>query len=69
MAAQYWFKASRVSVDLDDWESVDKDMAQDQWIAAILTGISKSSDLNAKAALWTAVAVLLGAVAAILSAF
>lgn len=67
VAAWYWFKASRVSFELDDFESVDPDIAQNDWIATILTGVTESSDLNAKAARWTAVAVVLGAIATILS--
>lgn len=67
IAAWYWLRASRVPIELPDFQPVERDLAQDDWIAAIADNITRASELNAKAARWTAVAVTLGAIAAVLS--
>ncbi|MGH8115675.1 MAG: hypothetical protein ACREPS_11580 [Rhodanobacteraceae bacterium] len=72
LAAWYWYKASRVQPD-PGWDGTRlvepgvHSMAQDAWIAAMLQSASESARLNKIAALWTAVAVALNALAALLA--
>jgi hypothetical protein len=79
-AAYYWLKASQIEVD-PGWRSgipesaaearkpiepVDRELADALWISAIIKAGGESAGLNKRAALLTAIAVVLGAVASIL---
>ena len=63
-AAWLWYKASRVNV-IPLWavngrmEPVDPQQATSEWIVAFLQTGQKASDLNRRAALWTAISVFL----------
>jgi hypothetical protein len=61
LAAGYWLMASRVDIDpvWGDREPVDPTMSQAGWIAGMLRAASESAHLNRRAALLTAVAVIL----------
>ena len=64
-AAILWLKASRVPV-VTPWadnsllEPVESDRKQAEWTAAILDAFQQASDLNRRASVWTALAVLFG---------
>ncbi|WP_418646929.1 hypothetical protein ACNQFN_15650 [Thauera butanivorans] len=68
LAAWYWFKASRVKID-PGWdrnglvEPGIHSAAQDAWMAALIRATADSARLNKVAAIWTAVAVALNALA------
>lgn len=70
-AAHLWHKASRVQV-IPMWvedgrfEPVDPNLAQAEWIIALLNSATKSGDLNRRAAKWTAVAVALSTAATVI---
>ena len=76
-AARLWYSAGRINPD-PCWqkepvtglpfEPVDPTLSQMGWTSAILTAMDKSAALNARAAKWTAWAVLLSSVAAVLGA-
>ena len=74
VAAIYWYQSSKVPVD-PMWpqgavglvEPGVREESQDGWIAGMLQASARAAELNAKAALWTAGSVLLGAAASILS--
>jgi hypothetical protein len=75
-AAWHWYNSSRVYID-PGWsgpagpgpsEPVDPELQQSGWAVAILEAFEKASALNRKAALWTAWAVGLGALASIFGA-
>jgi hypothetical protein len=74
VAAIYWYRSSRVQV-VPDWpegafglvEPGETRASDLGWITGTLTAFSKSADLNAKAALWTAVSVVLAALSSIIS--
>lgn len=76
-AAQLWYLASVIQPD-PGWpkepvmglpfEPVDPIQSQQGWTVAILEASRKSAALNAQAAKWTAWAVGLGSVAAVLGA-
>ncbi|VAY89030.1 hypothetical protein CARN8_4830002 [mine drainage metagenome] len=62
-ASYLWYKASTVQIDLG--EGINSGCSQTQqssWINATMMSVAESSELNAKAARWTAVAVMLGIV-------
>jgi hypothetical protein len=69
IAAYHWYKASEVPIDpgwtLEDPEPVDEELKQMGWTAAIINAAQKSAILNKIAALWTAVAVVLGSVSSL----
>lgn len=66
-AAFWWLRASCVQVD-PEWtitgEPVDRVASNQDWIVAAMESMSKSADLNRRAALWTAASVMLNAIAA-----
>ncbi|HEY1903040.1 MAG TPA: hypothetical protein VGG56_11435 [Terracidiphilus sp.] len=74
-AAQYWLKASKVDV-VPVWpdgpqalmEPVEPEQSQRGWITATIEAVKLSSDLNKRAARWTAAAVILSAVSSVLGA-
>lgn len=61
VAAGYWLRASRVDAApvWGDGEPVDPVMSQGGWIAGLLQASSQSARLNQRAAVLTAVAVVL----------
>ena len=79
LAARYWYKSSQVPPDPgwssgdpqdpDDaqrpMEPVDRVQANEDWIVAVLDASQKSADLNKKAAILTAWAVVLGGLSAV----
>jgi hypothetical protein len=72
-AAQIWNDASRVEI-IPLWirdgriEPVMPGQAQAEWTNAIIEAANKSSDLNRRAARWTAAAVALGTVSTLIGA-
>lgn len=72
VAAGYWYRASKITAD-PGWgrnglvEPGVHSAAQDAWIAAMLQSASESARLNKIAALWTAAAVALNALAALIA--
>lgn len=71
-AAYVWHQASRVQVvpmwvEQGRMEPLDG-QAQSEWIVAIIDYANRSGDLNRRAAAWTAIAVLLSTVSAVISA-
>ena len=74
IAARYWWKASKVFV-IPMWEQggrmepVDPQQASTQWIVALSQSFLKGGGLNKIAAGWTAAAVALSAVSAVISAW
>ena len=67
-AARCWCDASTGKIDsLVRVESGETEQAQADQIAGIMNSVVESANLNKKAALWTAAAVLLGSVSSILS--
>jgi len=75
IAAWYWYRSSKVQIE-PMWpqgsmglvEPGDAEASQGGWIGGTLMAFSVSADLNSKAALWTAVSVVLAAISSILSA-
>jgi len=73
VAAYYWNKASRVHV-MPFWEAngslepMDPTRSNTEWIVAQMETTRRSGRLNAIAARWTAVSVLLGGIASIAGA-
>jgi hypothetical protein len=73
IADWYWYKASRVQVvpfwqnDTGVMEPLDVGQGNTAWIMAQLQTTQKSGRLNGIAALWTAVAVILGGMSSIAS--
>jgi hypothetical protein len=70
IAAWYWFKSSKVtirhsSIDIMTLQPDDPKRLSDGLLNTIW-GFQKASDLNSKAALWSAIAVLWGAVSGML---
>jgi hypothetical protein len=61
IAAWYWYKASAIR-PIDTWETPDGRTAGQSPTAAFLQAMSASARFNKVAALWTAGAVLAGAV-------
>ena len=75
IAAWYWYQSSQVQID-PGWTppgtggpvEPDGEAAQAMgWVMATMVAISKASELNKKAATWTALSVALTATASILS--
>ena len=72
-AAQIWHRASRVEI-VPMWvsdghmEPINQGQSQSQWTNAIIEAANKSSDLNRRAARWTAAAVALSTVSTLLGA-
>ena len=68
IAAHYWHAASRVAVspawELDIRGDVCKNIMG--WVAGNMIAFKKSGELNRRAALWTAVAVVLSMVGGVL---
>jgi hypothetical protein len=62
IAAYYWYKSSKIPVD-PKWtcEPVDTEDKALGWTGATIDAFTKSAELNKKAALWTAISVLLSA--------
>lgn len=69
-AAWEWYKASKVTI-VPDWsvEPGDSQLSEMGWLAATMKAINTSSDLNKTAAIWTALAVCLGAISGFVSIF
>jgi hypothetical protein len=76
MAAGYWYRSSKLQIT-PAWGSgsqgelfqpLDSEDAQQGWIVGMLETSSVSADMNAKAAIWTAVSVVIGAISSIVSA-
>jgi hypothetical protein len=80
-AAYYWWKASKIEID-PGWNSGSSgDMRPTEpadlegmgslvgWVTATMAAVTASSDLNRKAAIWTAAAVMLGGVSGVVGAF
>lgn len=69
-AAWEWYKASKVTIT-PDWpvEPGDSQLSEMGWLAATMKAINTSSDLNKTAAIWTAIAVCLGAISSFISVF
>jgi hypothetical protein len=69
-AAFHWYKASEVAIDpgwtQENPEPVDEELKQMCWNVAIIDAAQKSAALNKVAALWTAAAVVLGAVSSLI---
>lgn len=75
VAAWYWYQSSRIQVEpiwpeggLGPVEPGERMDAEAGWIGGTLAANSKSAELNAKAAIWTACSVLLAGLSSILSA-
>ncbi len=72
VAAWYWYRASKITAD-PGWgpnglaEPGIHPAAQDAWIVAMLRSASESARLNKIAAFWTAAAVALNALAALIA--
>ena len=76
-AARIWYLTSTIQPD-PEWprepvmglpfEPVEPTLSQQGWTVAILVALSKSAVLNARAAKWTAWAVVLGSLSAVLGA-
>jgi hypothetical protein len=66
MAACKWYAASKVQ-PYPNWriEPVEPTLAQMGWTSATLEAFEKAGHLNARAALWTAASVILGALSGI----
>jgi hypothetical protein len=60
VAALYWYRSSTIQIT-PTWitEPGDEQLSQAGWITGALKAFSKSADLNAKAARWTASSVML----------
>jgi hypothetical protein len=60
-AAYMWLKASRI-IPAPNWHAEPGEvvLSQQGWLFALAEAYRKSSDLNRKAALWTALSVLFG---------
>ncbi len=70
VAALLWNRASGVSLNPAGGEnSGEHGVQQDAWIAVLMEAYSESSRLNGKAARWSAIAALLGALAAVVALF
>lgn len=67
-AAYCWWDASSAKID-PGWrtEPGEGDMVQAQWTTGIMKSIVASARLNKRASIWTALAVLLGAISNILA--
>ena len=74
IATRYWWKASKVFV-MPMWEQngriepVIPELAASSWTVAFIQTFQKAGRLNKIAAGWTAAAVILGGMAAVLSAW
>lgn len=67
-AAWLWWRASKVVV-VPAWAldiEVDPDRNIMGWVVGQMTAFKRAGDLNAKAALWTAIAVLSGSLGSLL---
>jgi hypothetical protein len=70
IAAYYWYNSSLIEYGPDwDFEPVVEEAKNMGQFAAIMKAAKKSSNLNKRAALWTAATVFLSAVSAIASAY
>ena len=70
VAAYFWALASKdpprpISLD-PDWKNSPKFLPPDDWLLGLVFGNLTSGVLNTKAASWTALAVVLNAISAIL---
>jgi hypothetical protein len=71
LAAWYWYKASRIQT-VPKWGYSGEGhwaqaLGQHRWTEELITSTSESARLNKIAALWTAVAVMLNALAALIA--
>jgi hypothetical protein len=74
VAAVYWYRSSKVQI-IPVWpggpfgpiEPGEMEASQYGWIAGMMEANSSAAALNAKAALWTGVSVLMAAAASIVS--
>jgi hypothetical protein len=68
IAAWYWYRASRVKL-APAWETdIHGDVSGNMmsWVTGTMQAFKRSSDLNARAARWTAASVLLNALSAVI---
>lgn len=63
VAAIYWYKSGAIKL------GKESDIDLNEWIATTMKAMKEAARLNKTAALWTAVSVACGGVAAILSAW
>ena len=73
-AAWLWFKASKIDLRPmmqvgDDLAEIGVDLHPNAWIEAMKDTVQQSSDLNRRAALWTAVSVALSGAASATGSF
>ena len=71
VAAVYWYRSSKVGLT-PIWgglEPVEPLFSQMGWLAGLMQTFAKSADLNKRAALWTAVSVVLAACSNFLGIF
>lgn len=70
MAAHYWYKSSKIEI-VPCWaiEPGEPFLAQMGWIVGTMGAMKKSSELNKKAALLTAVSIVFGAISSVVGAF
>jgi hypothetical protein len=75
VAAWHWYRSSKVSID-PGWgypgrpgppQPGDPEMQQMAWTAATIDAFSQAAELNRKASLWTAAAVLINGIVAAVS--
>jgi hypothetical protein len=71
VSAYYWWLASRIETMpvWGDREPVDPILSQGGWIAGMMNAASESARLNQKAAVFTAIAVLLSTGSAVIGLF
>lgn len=71
VAAWYWYASTKEQIDPAIYKAPDGREAfrMMEWVQNVMNAVTKASQLNSKAALWTAAAVLSSAISAIFSAF
>ena len=65
VAAGYWYKSSQIEPE-PGLEPAELEQANAAWIGAVLDAFRKSAELNKKASKWTAFAVILSGLSAVL---
>jgi hypothetical protein len=70
VAAVYWYRSSQISIR-PTWsiEPGEHQLSQSGWVTGTLQAFSESAVLNAKAAIWTAVSVVLGTLSSVAGVF
>jgi uncharacterized membrane protein YfcA len=71
VAARYWYDSGKVKIDpawkLEVGGAVDRNIMG--WVTGVMIAFNAVSQLNKKAALWTAASVLLSATSAVVGSF